>query len=823
MADFQHDRLQDGTEGAARWLLAGIALIALATIFFEVLLTRLFAVTLWYHFGFFAISLALMGTATAAVLCFVMPERLAGASHRRVLQACACAFAVTVPLAVWVHLHTSLPGLGVGLAFYAAFALQIVLFFIPFVFSGLCISISLYRYAAKINTVYAFDLAGAAAGSLLVVPLLFRLSGPSLVFFVSATAMVAAACYARTAFPSRAASIAGVAVFGALVFLNDSLGILAIERVKSYDPGEIQAAETTPVYEKWSPVSRVAVYPPKRPGPNESMQVTADAGAPTVLRKFDGDFSKIDTVKRDSRQAVHALRHDADVLVIGSAGGQDVIAALSANQKHVTAVEINPVTVDLVTNRFADYIGNVFSDPRVTLHLQEGRNFAAGSTDLYDVIQITMIDSWAGAAAGAYIFNENSLYTVDAIEDYLEHLKPGGILSMTRYLDWDEVLRLTNTMIEELQEDGVANIPGRLVVIAEPKKGFHRATVLLKNGIFTEDEVATLKALRATNHSTIVHAPFTADAEFDATPAAKNVRVVINLMESAAARAALLATYPANISPTTDDRPYFFFTSHLRDAFNPPPSQHAARRLAMPILYSMLGLFSLLAVFTVFIPLQLHSGKAIRQVPNRIRFMTYFAMLGMGYMLVEISMIQRLTVFLGHPTHSFVLVLTSLLLSSGIGSYLSGRFPATRRTLMSLLGIVVAITLAYSLFLYEQFIDLMALPTAARFTMAVPVIVLPGLYMGMAFPVGMQIVRQSHPAFVPWGWGVNGAFSVLASIVAIVLSLNVGLKATLLMGVFCYLTALGLVATLREPATAGAGDRESAPVAPHGEPAGSTA
>ncbi len=221
-------------------MLAGVSLIALATIFFEVLLTRLFAVTLWYHFGFFAISLALMGTATSAVLCFVMPERLAGVNHRRALQLCSLGFAVTVPAAVWVHLQSSRPALGVGVAFYATFALQILMFFIPSVFSGLCISISLYRYSASINTVYAFDLAGAAVGSLLVVPLRFNLSGPSLVFFVSAVAMLARFFYAQGSVQARSLSLVGVALFGALIFANDRLGLLEVERVKSYGAGAMQ-------------------------------------------------------------------------------------------------------------------------------------------------------------------------------------------------------------------------------------------------------------------------------------------------------------------------------------------------------------------------------------------------------------------------------------------------------------------------------------------------------------------------------------------------------------------------------------------------------
>lgn len=787
-------------DDSVRGVAVGVGIIALATLLFEVLLTRIFAVTLWYHFGFLAISLALLGTATGAVLCYAFPERLVGRRYLENLVASAFGFAVLAPTAVAVHLRTPIPSLDDGVQFGVVFGVQLLLLFAAFTLSGLCISIALYRFADRINTIYAYDLVGAALGSVAVVPLLYTLSGPATAFLVSTASCVAAVTFARgpESRKVRAFLLAAVALSLAAALLNDRLGLLGIERVKSYHAGWLQTSEPDKVFEKWSPVSRVTVHRPKLVDGQEVMELWADAGAPTVLRRFDDhDDRRLAPLDGDSRQAVHALKTGAKVLVIGSAGGTDVLAALRAGQKSVTAVEINPITVEVVSEVFADYIGDIFHDPRVTLHMHEGRNFVAGSSDLYDIVQITMIDSWAGAAAGAYIFNENSLYTLEAVRDYWSHLEPDGILSVTRYLAWHETLRLTNLMVEFLRSEGIRDPGSQLAILAETQSNVRRATVLLKKGALTPDDAARLRDVAARTQAALVHLPGATLEELDPSPIAANIRGIIAMPAIGEARAEILAGFPVDISSPTDDRPFFFFTSRLRDVLNPDATDHPARRMAIPLLYGMLVGFTVVGLLVIILPLYLRSGSALRGTQGRTLVLAYFALLGLGYLLVEISLIQRLTVFLGHPTWSFVAVLSTMLCASGVGSRLSERLPQGPRALALVLLGIAALVVVYVLLVYDRFIDLMWLSRGLRLLLSVTVVGAPALLMGMCFPIGIQIARRRSPVLVPWAWGVNGAFSVLAPILAIVLSLNFGLKTTLAAGGLCY--AFGLLLVVSGP------------------------
>lgn len=779
------------------FVLAGVAVIAGAALLLEVLLTRIFAVTMWYHFGFLAISLALLGTTASAVACYAYPERLIGENHREVLRRAALLLAAILPPSVALHLAIPLPGYEQTLSFLLLLGLQVVIFSSVFFLAGLCISIALFRYAKRINKVYSLDLVGAGAGSLLVVPLLYNFSGLDVVFFVSA-----AACVAAWMFGSRDNSLLVdvrpllyAILFLALGLVNSEFGFLAIKNVKSYAQDHVQEAEARKVFEKWSPVSRVAVYAPEIRDGIERMRISADAGAPTYLVRFDGDFEALEYLDRDSRQVVHDLKANGSALIIGSAGGTDVLASLRAGHDEITAVEINPVTVELVSRYYADYIGGIFQDPRVSLHMHEGRNFVAGSNRSYDVIQITMIDSWAGAAAGAYIFNENSLYTKEAIHDYWVHLAPDGFLSVTRYYGWDEALRLVNMIVEYLRSEGVTDVPQRIAVLTEDRGRYSRATVLVKRGLFTEEETRTFASAAERTNAQVIYAPGMLDVV--QSDYAELFRSLIHLADEGD-RQRIVQLYPRDISPSTDDRPFFFFTDRIGSALQVDRVEHAARRLALPLLYGMLVLFIAISAITMFGPLYLRRTAEMKAVPYRARGLVYFALLGVGFMLIEVSLIQRLTVFLGHPSWSFILVLTTLLWASGLGSLTSVRLRQEKRVLAAILGIIVVVVSLYVAFIYDRFIDLMWLPRAARIILATVVVALPGYFMGMCFPVGMRIVRQYHEALVPWGWAVNGAFSVLATILSVILALNVGLKASMLAGVVCYGLAMAVTLSLHD-------------------------
>jgi hypothetical protein len=258
---------------------------------------------------------------------------------------------------------------------------------------------------------------------------------------------------------------------------------------------------------------------------------------------------------------------------------------------------------------------------------------------------------------------------------------------------------------------------------------------------------------------------------------------------------AVIDAYPRDISPPTDNRPFFFFNTRPGVIFDSNTDQHPARRLAVPMLYAIFIIFFVFSIVSIFLPLLLNKKTDIRDVPHRKRLIVYFAMLGMGFMLIEISLIQRLTVFLGHPTYSFVAVLFSLLLSCGIGSYLSGIWsPQANPKKLRLVLAAIVVLGGFQLFVvYDQFIELMALPRMTRVLLSVASVATIGILMGMCFPMGIQIARGYHNRLIPWAWGVNGAFSVFASSLSIVLALNFGLKAVFGIGLMCYMVAWMIV------------------------------
>jgi len=784
----------------------GVLLIALATLLFEVCLTRIFSVTLWYHFGFLAIALAMLGGTAAAVCCFVLGERATGDGYRAWLSWCALGFALLGPASLWLHFHAPLDAYAIGgEKFFAAMGAQLLGFFLVFFASGMCITIALTRHAVSLGTIYFCDLIGAAAGAILFVPLLAWFSAPALVFAASLAAAMAGLLFfgPGAAWPQKGAAGLATAACAALLAINDSAGVLEVLRIKAYRGATMQAEEQGKIYEKWSPVARVAVFEPRiSSGGREMMRLTNDGGAPTNLHRFDGDVAKLDYLRGDARQIAHHLKPSADVLVIGSAGGRDVRSALAFDQKRIAAVEINPVTVDLVRSRYADYIGRIFEHPRVTLHEEEGRNFLTASDAAYDLIQVSMIDSWAGSTAGAYVFNESNLYTTDAIADYLARLKPGGILSITRYYRSHETIRLANVMLAHLEDAGVPDSHLRLVVALE-QGSKTRGTLLLKNGIFTAEEAPAIVAAARASYNDLVYAPHVADEDLVSGEYAQVFRSLICPAKyGGGSREEVVSTFPLDISAVSDDRPFFFFMDRPSSALMLEGSGHIARRMAIPLLYGVFGFLALACGLTVVLPLVLSRCSGVRGMPYRWRAMIYFGCLGLGFMVIELGLIHKLTVLLGYPAYSFITVVTTLLLAGGMGSWLSGRVsPNHGRRTLCLVLVLVTIGTASCAIACQYSHTLRSLDSTWRTLCVVAFLAPLGLVMGMCFPLGMSILRRLHPSIVPWGWGVNGACGVFGCAAMLVIALNFGLTACLLTGCACYFVALTCMATIRAPAS----------------------
>jgi len=798
-------------EKAPKSVLLGTGIFSFSVLLLEFCLTRIFAVTIWYYFGFFVISLALMGTVLAAVACLLY-NNFFGNNYKKYIFLFSLLFSISTPLSLAFHLHFNFSEYYiVNFQFYIILALQSLFFLFCFFSAGMCICIIFFRYVHQIGKIYFCDLLGASLASLLFIPLINTFSPLAMCFLISSLACIAGLLIIKnTNYKKLKLCISLTALITlTLFFVNDRLHLLRINFVKDYSQSKLQKKEKDIIFEKWSPVSRITVTAPRETKGNympklnakdkyEYMKISNNSGAPTSLFRFDENFMKTKGKHNiNTFQIVHLIKQKADMLVIGVGGGIDVLWGLYFDQKSITAVEINPLMTYLVKKKYKNYIGRIFENPKVSLHTQDGRNFVAGTSRKYDIIQISMTDSWTGIGGG-FIFNENYLFTKEAIHDYISHLNKDGILSMVRYYSYDETLRLTNTIVESLQEKNIKNIHKRIIVVRNqsPAKSYRQyGTILVKNGVFSPKEVDKIAAERFNYRGNIVYAPYINSQNLEQSQYASLFHNLINQQHSKQTHDEIISTYPRNISSTSDDKPFFFYMAKPKNIFQIYKPEHTARRLAMPILYGIFIIQFVLSILIILFPLLLSSKFNIPKSLYSFQNLLYFAAIGMGYMLVEMSLIHRFTMFLGHPTYSFLIVLTTLLFSSSIGSLISGRGDFRKRLiyLYLALGIIVLFGTVYTLFVIDLLNSLLWLKKIYHILLTIVIVGSLGIFMGMCFPIGMQIAVKINKRLVPWGWGINGMFSVFATTLSFILALNFGFKVTMLSGILCYFAALLLV------------------------------
>jgi len=789
---------------ATRGTYAGLFFVALSTLMYEILLTRIFSVTMWYHYSFMAISIAMFGMTVGALLVYLLPRRFTMESAKHHMALSSLLFSVTIVLCFLIHLRIPFATEGDSVAL-TWLALTYTVISIPFVFSGIGICLSLTKFPRQVSRLYASDLAGAAAGCVLVIYAVNLTDGPTAVFLC---ALAAAAGAAFFAFDGNSGTLKWVALLVCILttvfvavnsaFIAKQNPLLRLTWVKG-------AKEPPGLYEKWNSFSRIRVWGdkqnPKTPfgwglSPNtpvmkvRRLDMNIDAGAYTPITHFDGDVDKLEYLKYDVTNIAHYLRPDADVLVVGAGGGRDVLSALAFNQPSVLAVEINGDIIEAVNERFGDFTGHLDRRPEVTFVNDEARSFVAGGEDKYDVIQISLIDTWAATAAGAFVLAENSLYTVEAWRVFLEHLNPDGILTVSRWYLRDgpaEMYRLTSLASASLKELGVKDSRRNIVVVRSLWWGRARnqpvgvGTMLVSPDPFSEDDLNSLWRVCKDLEFEIVLSPRTEfESTFTKIAEGKDPETVV-------------AGFPIDISAPTDDRPFFFNMLRLRDMFKEELSEKAVIRFnlrAVSLLGFLLGIVLALTLLCIVLPLLLTTRR--EALKGTLPLFVFFAAIGLGFMFVEISQLQRLIVFLGHPTYGLSVVLFSLLLSSGLGSLLTqkvrdegiSRSGVVRLiSLLCVLGLFGALTPAAVQALQES-------STPARIAVASGMLCPLGLFMGMAFPLGLKLASFRSGAVTPWLWGINGATSVCASVLAIAIALSMGISATFWSGFVCYGAAL---------------------------------
>ncbi len=776
-----------------RTLLAGLGLTSFATLLLELALTRLFSVVLFYHFAFLAISIALLGLGAGGVFAYLLKMRLARTDTRSLAARLCIDSSILVLIVLEVVLHVPVALTVTGRNFLHLTALYVVSA-LPFFLTGVQFSVIFARETRRIPRLYGADLCGGALACLAVVPLLNWVGGPNTILFAG-VALAAAAMIWATSQMARKIGFALLAGFLILIAANLNNRLIDVVYAKGVfrDPAWVEFA-------RWNALSRVEV---DRWGPAKGIVIDADAS--TYIMNVDLEHWRGTGWERALMSAppalANVLRPRGDFAIIGPGGGVDVARALANGSPDVVGIEINPIIANtIMRGRYATYSNHLYERPDVHIHVTDGRSYLRSTPQQFDVVQMTLVDTWASTAAGAFALSENNLYTVEAFREYFEHLRPDGMIAITRWEFHEprEALRVVAVAMDALHRLGVAN-PARNFIVAsqgELNEDGIPVVVLAKKSAFTAEEEGAVKA-QFERYSDLQ--PLYLPSEPGHNPFAD---LIASNDPYAFARG-----YAYNVAPVSDNAPFFFFTLKPSQVLGQSGLQEGVDwKVNLGVLVLILVLvISLVAVLAFLIlPLAWKTGR-VRQSPVPL---LYFVAVGLGYILVEIAFIQRFVLFLGHPTYALTVVIFLLLLSSGAGSLFSRRWlPRTELAWMPI-ALVVAALLVDVFFLPGWLAAWVGFAFNERLLISAGLLVPLGFMMGMPFPTGLRAVAGlPAPEFpsaqapadnaVEWAWAMNAAASVLGSVLAMVIAIQFGLTATLACGAGAYLLALLLTPSLR--------------------------
>ena len=777
------------TEIPEKTLLAGLALTSFSALLLELALTRLFSVVLFYHFAFLAISIALLGLGAGGVFAYLLKARLAARGTRILAGRLCMANAVAVVVVLEIVLHTRV-ALEVSWANFGRLTALYLAAAVPFFLTGLLFAVVFAREPKRIPRLYGADLCGGALACLAVVPLLNWVGGPNVILVAAAAMAAAGMVWAEFAARRIAASL--VVALVALIAANYSGRLFDIVYAKGMfrDPAWVEFA-------RWNALSRVEV---DRQG--QAKAVVIDADASTYIMNADLSHWQGTEWEHNLMAAppalANVLRPHGDFAIIGPGGGVDVLRAVANGSASVTGIEINPIiATTIMRERYADYSLHLYQRPDVDIHVTDGRSFLRSSAKHFDVVQMTLVDTWASTAAGAFALSENNLYTVEAFREYFEHLKPDGMVAITR---WEfrhprEALRVVAVAMEALHRMGVAN-PARNFIVAsqgELDADGIPVVVLAKKTAFTPSEEAAV----------IKHFDHYSELDPLYLPSQPGNNPFSELIASNDPYA-FARGYAYNVSPVTDNAPFFFFTLKASQILGEDEGIDWKVNLGVLVLLLVLGISFVAVLIFLILPLALKGGKARHSALPLL----YFVAVGLGYIMVEIAFIQRFVLFLGHPTYALTVVIFLLMLSSGAGSLFSRQWlPRPEMGWVPLLLVIVTL-LADAGFLPGRLAALVGLDFGYRLLVSGILLVPLGFVMGMPFPTGLRafaaLPAPEYPAgtnaddnAVEWAWAMNAAASVLGSVLAMVIAIQFGLTVTLVCGTGAYLLALILMPALR--------------------------
>ncbi len=781
----------------------------MSVLLFQIVQTRILSVIAWYYLAFFAISVAMLGMTVGGVWVYLNREKLKPENFSKLLADTSLLAAVAMPLSIMVQFSLITNLMPIVTSVFS-WVLLMASMTVPYIFAGITISLALTRSPFPVNLVYGVDLLGAALGCVAVVVILNLFDGPSATVFAGLLAALAAHAFARGATaPERSAlSQRGrwrrplpVAVFLAVVIpLNMSLPF-GIKPALVKDQFEFAFKNRL---EKWNSFSRIVAYAPSVTQPvmwgasplfddnwtTRQAWLNIDGSAGTAMTHFDGTDQSIVFLRYDLVNLAFSLPGITKSAVIGVGGGRDVLSAHIFGVKDITGVEVNRIFIDLhTTNPVYAPFSNLTAVPGLKLHVDDARSWFAATDESFDLIQMSMIDTWAATGAGAFSLSENGLYTLEGWRAFTNRLNDDGVFTVSRWYsptDINESGRMVALALAVMMDHGVAD-PRQHIFIAHADR---IATLVLSKSPFTAEKLQRLHDETDRLRFTVLIAP-------DKEPRSETLQRIVSANDIASLNIAASTGF-LDLSVPTDNRPFFFNQLRFRDIphfVKMTWSRHLGSgviggNLRASIALVMIFVIALVAVVSTVV-LPLHS--VAKSAPRRLVILgtLYFSLIGAGFMLAEISILQFFGVFLGHPTYAMSVCLFSLILSTGLGSLVSGRFPLDSAGRFVAWGMMVGVYLLIAQWgLTSVFEATTAQALPARILISLGVVMPVGFLMGFAFPAGMSLIQKIDAEPTPWFWAINGAVGVLASVIAVMVSMAYGINFTMLLAALCYLVLI---------------------------------
>ena len=794
------------------FLLITLFMLSMSVLLFELALTRIFSIVLWYDYAFMAISIAFFGLGIGSLLTHILKNKVKREQLPSKILQTTMIFAVSVPIFLVVIGNVIPPNIHFIYLFYLSSS-------IPFFFAGISMSLIFFAMPREVSKLYFIDLVGAAAATLMLDPLMQRLGaesvllsaallviGPSLIAALVLSAPSQKKNVSNAPIIENKIKLSGIVVLAAsaiLLAVNTDANILAIK------PGEnkglhyqlAKPSEFEHLSTQWNSFSRIDVTRQLHPQDSDNdddnngrsralSAIAIDADADTPVFKWNGSSADLVWLKRFMDYLPFEISTQVNnTLVIGSGGGEDVLVALAGGSKKVTAVEINPLIIS-TAKQFGNSAGNLYERKEVELFIDDGRRFISSSDSKYDRIVIKLVDSWAAQLAGGYALSENYLYTVEAFRQYLRHLdEDNGMLVMVR---WNfELPRLMPLVAESLRQEKkvgssedirkqilvVENRPG-LYFESNNKQTIYPVLLIIKNNPFTDSEINLAKERIANNNARVIAMPGGyIQPPYDTLLLDKNYYHSQQLQESDL-RAIL------ELKPPTDDSPFYFAKEQV-------PNQ------MILLLETVLGVSAVLALLLIYYSRR-NRALPITSSTSSWFHMIFVIFIGLGFMFLEITFIQKFLLLLGTPIMALTVILFSILLSSGIGAYLSGKLfhKNPYKAVVVSIPLLVGIVLAYYGLLQGIIDSSIILQLPQRIILTFALLSPAGLLMGFQFPsitrmASMYSNRGEHAdENITLLWGINVIASVIATVLTAISSMVIGFNGNLLLGAGFYLGAL---------------------------------